>query len=760
MKRLAVSSLPALLRRQTLLLTAAATVALCLSGCSKKLAQTPASDTPEVSEIPGTFIDERDGKRYKTTVIADQTWMAENLNYDIGNSWCYNNDNLYCGKYGRLYDWNTALSACPAGWRLPSGEDWAELIVAAGGEDEAGRTLKSVSGWYNKNGGGADDYGFSALPGGHSMPSFINRYNFYYAGHHAYLWTATEKNSNNAYNIEFNAIIRNRAETDYMDKKYGISVRCILDDGRLRDLLRRPVVDKRDLKEELAQLIEKDTGRITHSRDSSNYRAVKTGGAKRIAPPRSKKPQPFHPDDYDEDLAPIRNDDEDSSNNEEYDYEMIAEQRKKIEPRIERLSTYFTDSRDGREYRAVTIGGRRWMAENLDYLPPTGESRCYKNDNSDCVIYGRRYDWNTATTACPSGWHLPTLMEWNDLIRAAGGKRRVRYGDITWLDVANKLKAKTGWWDDATNDYGFSALPGGETAMIASGVVGEWWTATKSNGGGAAFFEDIGGRNDVDDRLDNISNVHTVRCVEDDDGDSATAPLAFAWRKKLLEKRRLEEMQRKREEAEKRKKEEEAKRETMLLAKKSAGYFTDSRDGRKYRAVTISGKRWMAENLNYAAAGSLCYDNDTSNCKKYGRLYNWETAGKACPSGWRLPMRLEWDHLGQEVGGKWFPHKMEGTIRWESAGKILKAKSGWNDYGDESGNGTDDYGFSALPGGDRYFLNGEFSNAGNSGRWWTDAESDSHNAYYRNMEFNNADMDEYTTLKSFEFSVRCIQDGK
>jgi uncharacterized protein (TIGR02145 family) len=151
------------------------------------------------------FTDTRDGKKYKTTKIGEQVWMAENLNYETEVSRCYRDSISYCGKYGRLYDWTTAMGidkefnkkewngsnvkhqgVCPKGWHLPSNDDWDKLMRYADGDKgtegpykskTAGKYLKAMSGWKDdykdykgKSGNGEDKFGFSALPGGLGYP--------------------------------------------------------------------------------------------------------------------------------------------------------------------------------------------------------------------------------------------------------------------------------------------------------------------------------------------------------------------------------------------------------------------------------------------------------------------------------------------------------------------------------------------------------------------------------------------------------------
>ncbi|WP_290743352.1 fibrobacter succinogenes major paralogous domain-containing protein [Fibrobacter sp. UBA4309] len=183
------------------------------------------------------------------------------------------------------------------------------------------------------------------------------------------------------------------------------------------------------------------------------------------------------------------------------------------------------------------------------------------------------------------------------------------------------------------------------------------------------------------------------------------------------------------------------------------GTMTDERDGQTYKTVTIGTQTWMAENLNYAYTGvpykfvdneskeytsdstSWCYNNDPSNCTKYGRLYTWSAAmdsvgmwstnGKGCgiggdgveadcsltypvrgicPEGWHLPTQDEWENLVSAVG--------------DSAAMRLMSASGWSD----GGNGTDDYGFSAFPAGLRE-VSGVYYDEGNYAMFWSSTET-------------------------------------
>ena len=167
--------------------------------------------------------------------------------------------------------------------------------------------------------------------------------------------------------------------------------------------------------------------------------------------------------------------------------------------------------------------------------------------------------------------------------------------------------------------------------------------------------------------------------------------------------------------------------------------FTDPRDGQTYRTVQIGSQTWMAENLNYRTDDSYCYDDESANCRKYGRLYTWNAALNACPSGWHLPSKAEFETLIAAVGG------------YGVAGRALKSTSGWM----EDGNGTDVYGFSALPAG--YYNDGNFFNVGSNATFWSATEGSSNYAYAWYLSAGSAYLNGLN--KGNGSAVRCLRNS-
>lgn len=199
------------------------------------------------------------------------------------------------------------------------------------------------------------------------------------------------------------------------------------------------------------------------------------------------------------------------------------------------------------------------------------------------------------------------------------------------------------------------------------------------------------------------------------------------------------------------------------------GVLFDGRDLKSYKTVVIGSQTWMAENLNYQAANSWCGGGSGTiegDCSVYGRLYTWAAAidsagtfttnGKncgygrectptypvrgICPEGWHLPTKTEFETLFTAVGGQ------------SITGKVLKSLSGW----DSRGNGTDAYGFAALPAG---LYNGDFWYPGSYAYFWSASQPNKDIAYNMYLDFAedrahlNSDY-----RKFYAFSVRCLQD--
>lgn len=194
------------------------------------------------------------------------------------------------------------------------------------------------------------------------------------------------------------------------------------------------------------------------------------------------------------------------------------------------------------------------------------------------------------------------------------------------------------------------------------------------------------------------------------------------------------------ETAERNKKEQERQAE---MAREAESRFTDPRDGKTYKTVRIGNQIWMAENLNYVtSSGSWCYDNKTSNCNTYGRLYDWQTARNACPPGWHLPSDAEWKQLTDYLGGT------------DVAGGKMKSTKSWRE---PNTGATNSSGFSGLPGGCRYY-NGDFTYIGDYGYWWSSTEYTTGSAWYRSLHYNPSTVNRNYYVKPNGFSCRCIRD--
>jgi len=181
-----------------------------------------------------------------------------------------------------------------------------------------------------------------------------------------------------------------------------------------------------------------------------------------------------------------------------------------------------------------------------------------------------------------------------------------------------------------------------------------------------------------------------------------------------------------------------------------SGTFTDPRDGQTYNTIEIGSQTWFAENLNYETTNSWWYDNSSANGDIYGRLYTWDAALTACPSGWHLPSDDEWCTLTQYI---------DPTVNCNAtgysgtdAGYKMKSTSGWY----SNGNGSNAYGYSALPGGYRN-NNGNFYYIEKYALFWSSPENGTY-AWYRHLDYSYGKVYRNNLTQVYGFSVRCVKD--
>lgn len=202
-------------------------------------------------------------------------------------------------------------------------------------------------------------------------------------------------------------------------------------------------------------------------------------------------------------------------------------------------------------------------------------------------------------------------------------------------------------------------------------------------------------------------------------------------------------------------------------------------DGNVYKTVVIGRYIWMAENLKTTTynsgikipnvieqndwirlnTGAYCwYNNNRSYADTFGLLYNWYAVntGKLCPAGWRIPADEEWKDLEGNADTRYGigdPVWDKPGLRGQDAGQRLRTTSGWR----TGITGTDNFGFSALPGGEHL---SRFYAGGSSGFWWSSTEANESSAWYRNLIYSFEYVARDTHPKRMGFSVRCIKDNQ
>ena len=434
----------------------------------------------------------------------------------------------------------------------------------------------------------------------------------------------------------------------------------------------------------------------------------------------------------------------------------------------------FVDPRDGTSYKLTTIGSQTWFAENMNYQGKDVTGYCHSDKPENCDKYGKLYDWEAAKKACPTGTHLPTIEELQELMDFVGKD-----------SSAVVLMADTGWTRDdgyvGIDKYGFAMLPGsfkgGRSYGSTLGWSGQMWTASDSAGlvyavyfGWNLPYISIG----VYDLADGWGM--SVRCLKGNakpsssssvKSSSSSAKSSSSSAKSSSSSAKSSSSSAKSSSSSAKSSSSSAKSSSSSAESSSSsvksssseksswqflnpaisyGEMTDGRDGQVYKTIVVDNLTWMAENLNFENANSYCYNDSSKYCAIYGRMYTWAGAQDACPEGWHLP---SYDEVYILTGPD-----LDGYTRTADQ---LRSKVGWIPLNGDDTPGLDKYGFSASPAGRR--VSGKYYALGTEVGYWFFVESSDYIIYDWVMEFHQDSR--YSTLtrenEDWAYSVRCVK---
>ncbi|SHM87098.1 FISUMP domain-containing protein [Fibrobacter sp. UWB7] len=451
----------------------------------------------------GSITDNRDGETYRIVTIGEQTWMAENLKYNYSDtdasSYCYKDKDSNCDKYGRLYTWSEdmARNICPSGWHLPDHEDWKILINSTGGVDYAGHKLKAKSTW-NSDGNGSDAYSFTALAAGFRNTSK----NYEEQGSYASFWSATRYDYSDVLYWSLNAdnklVIR-----DAGNRNNAFSIRCIKGSKTFYYSSMRSSSSSA----KSSSSVQSSSSAISSSSVQSSSSAKSSSSSTPSSSSAISSSSVQSSSSSEISSSSVQSSSSATSNSSNYKYDPA-----KV------IHGTLTDSRDGQEYKTITIGNQTWMAENLRYEIPrdtadTVDVFC-PQDPDTLALVGCYYTWNAAMKACPEGWQLPNQSNWKTLVN-----------QISWtapwgiLETACNTNSLTYNSIQGNDVYGLNIIPSGTcnsiTKKIIFGGSAEFWTSTALN----EFFHGIAVFSFINDNLKTDSYTEhsafkSVRCLK------------------------------------------------------------------------------------------------------------------------------------------------------------------------------------------------------------------------------------------------------
>lgn len=606
------------------------------------------------------LMDNRDGRIYRYVRIDIQYWMAENLNY--GDT---------------AYSWNEAKTACPAGWHLPSKEEWDYLFRSIGSTSQSE----------------LDKRGFAARPAGLLGVSY---------------WTSSyDKDSQGRYPYDIFFSNTGTGLSKLHDSTSRFPVRCVLD------------------YETLSACDEENLHRVARYNNMVYYVCEEDG---------------WHMMNYDE--------------YNEFKWTGAVEGKTLWDGSDPRMCyVYDNGAWYERDSSNCKLGLGGCTAARQGELSRSSKSVWYTCDNGtwvgtmdstvDQIMLGADFDEGTVVK-CPSNgrycvfqdghWREGTKMD--SVLYALGGTPCMVEGDTSKVKYAGEYyvcryvswRAVHMQWETAPLIYSDTYEDRDECS--ATGLYGDGTFHNKyDNAAGRVYVCENGGF-----RLPTeIEMAMNMGCT------------SYNYGKKI-----------------------KVNHSHFICTENGwavdpdvweEGSFTDPRDGREYRTVGIWDQVWMGENLNYTDSVATpdlegkrwCYDDEQEQCDTYGSLYSCEISKSVCPAGWHLPTESDWQDLLNFM-----------TRMGVDLDKGLRAKSDWYNYTGHSNNGTDVFGFTALPGGIMYEAN-SYGNATREAWFWyaQDCSLNEYEALYLSSEETNFVSSSVSGGKITDaYSVRCIKDAE
>ena len=738
------------------------------------------------------FVDTRDGQLYEMVKIGDQCWMAENLNigqmivgtqynqFDNGvlEKFCYDNLQANCDTFGGLYQWGEIMQylpdsasqgICPDGWYLPTDHEWKVLEGFADSQFQIGDPEWNNTGWrgfdvginlksnttWNQGGNGNDLYGFTIMAAGRRDDGYY----FTNKGQRTYFWTSCSTGSSGAWARMF-ASYDDRSDRWYRNKYNAFSVRCIKEPLQPSWSCGDTLTDARDgqkyttvqigeqcwMAENLnigvqidGSLDQQDNGTIEkYCYGNDQDRCSEYGGLYQWDEvmeysvfPGSKGicPEGWH--------VPT-------------DLEFLI-----LEGTVDSQFEIGDPEWFQWGFRGLDAGGNLKETGTVHWLSPnTGATN---SSGFTGLGAGFRQGINGFYNLKYTGHYWSSIQSNNSYALE-------RYLSYHKAEVNRRADMKNvgvsvrciNDYDNSPPDAPHSPVPANGSQNIDVDTV-LIWSCSDPDGELLSYKVYFG--LEPDPPLVEFYQTDTVfdpgvllydttyywKIVSVDlPGDSTEGPIWSFTTKPEFE---------------------------------CGDSLLDERDGQVYGTVQIGNKCWMSENLNIGTRingannqtnnqiiEKYCYNDIEDSCDVYGGLYQWnemmqyitDTASQGiCPSGWHIPTDFEWKVLEGTVDSQ-FPvgdPEWNGTgWRGYDAGNNLKSNYGWY----MGGNGSDMYGFTAIPAGDR-FSDGTFHYIIEHAFMWTSTETSGTTAWFHEMRWDQNGMWRWSWDKNWGMSIRCIQ---